>query len=431
MRNLWILLGVVVVVIVAGVLWRNFGGDGGGFGRRDAIEVQVREVGRRSITETVTASGKLYPKTEVTITPEIAGEIVALHVEDGDSVMAGQLLAEIDPEIFQSDVQRMEATLSASRAAQASARANKLRADAALANAQANFDRIKGLYDDKVESLASFQAAEVQLEGAKADVAVAEENVRSAGYTVESNLQTLRQMREQLSRTKLRSPIKGLVSGLAVKVGETVIGTNMMAGTTMMKIVDLNRMEVHVDVSESDVLRIQNGDTAMVDVDAYLDRRFTGIVTHVATAATGNALAATDQATNYKVEIALLRESYQDLLTAASGEGVAGQHALFPGMSATVEIKTRAVSGALAVPIQAVTTREDTTAPSGQQLRVVVFAHDAEEGLARQREVQTGIQDDDYIEIRGGLDEGEAYISGPYRAVSRDLQDSVDVKVKD
>lgn len=430
MRNLWILLGVLALAILGGVLWRNFGGGGNGFGRRDAIDVQVRDVGRRSITETVTASGKLYPKTEVTITPEIAGEIVALHVEDGDSVIAGQLLAEIDPEIFQSDVQRMEATLSASRAAQSSARANKLRTEAALINAQANYDRIKGLYDDKVESQASFDAALVQWESAKADVAVAEENVRSAGYTVESNQQTLRQMREQLSRTKLRSPINGLVSGLAVKVGETVIGTNMMAGTTMMKIVDLARMEVHVDVSESDVLRIQEGDTALVDVDAYLDRRFQGLVTHVATAASGGALASTDQATNYKVEIALLRDSYADLLN-ASGEGISGQHALFPGMSATVEIKTQAVYDALAVPIQAVTTREDTTAPSGQQLRVVVFTHDAEEDLAIQRVVATGIQDDDYIEIRSGLSEGQTFISGPYRAVSRDLQDSVAVRLDD
>ncbi len=426
MKNLWIFLGVVVVAIVVGVLFGRR--DGGGFGQRNAIEVELRPVGRRTITETVTASGKLYPKTEVTITPEIAGEIVALHVEDGDSVMAGQLLAEIDPEIFQSDVQRMEATLSASRAAEASAKANRIRAEAALANARANYERIRGLLEARVESQANFEAAEVQFESAKADLAVAEENVNSAGYTVESNLQTLRQMREQLSRTKLRAPISGLVSGLSVKVGETVLGTSMMTGTTMMKIVDLDRMEVHVDVSESDVLRIRPGDTAFVDVDAYLDRRFSGVVTHVATAASGDQFAATEQATNYKVEIALLRESYEDLLS-PSGEGQMATHALFPGMSATAEIKTRVERGALAVPIQAVTTREDTTASDGRDLKVVLFEH--RDGLAIERPVRTGIQDDDYIQIVSGVEEGTSIIAGPYRAVSRELADSTKVRVRE
>jgi HlyD family secretion protein len=423
-----IFLGIVVVAVVIGLLVRN-GKDGGGFNRRDAIDVRLQSVSTRTITETVTASGKLFPKTEVSITPEISGELVALYVADGDSVIAGQNLAEIDPEIFLSDVQRMEATLSGTKAAHASAKANKIRAEANMVTAQANYNRIKGLLADKVESQANFEAAEAQYQSAKADVAVAEENVKSAWYTVQSTEQTLRQLKEQLSRTKLIAPISGLVSGLTVKVGETVLGTSMMSGTTLMKIVDLARMEVHVDVSESDVLRIRLGDTALVDVDAYLDRRFTGIVTEVATAASGDQFASSEQATNYKVEIALLRESYADLLGADAEGGMKATHALFPGMSATAEIKTRVAYDVLAVPIQAVTTREDTTAVKGRQLRVVVFTN--QDGLARETEVVTGVQDDDYIEIREGLEAGWEIVSGPYRAVSRELQDSVAIKVKD
>ncbi len=437
MKKLLLYLGLIVVIV--GIAFGIYtltgkskdGGSGGGFsfsfGNRNAMEVRTEKVKRREIIETVTASGKLFAKTEVTITPEISGEIVQLYVEDGDSVMAGQLLVEINPEIFVSDVQRTQAALSGTKAAHASAKAGLLRAEASLKNAEANYNRIKKLKEEGVESVANFEMALAQYEGAKSDMAIAQENVKSAGYTVQSNEQSLRQMEEQLSRTKLRAPVSGIVSGLTVKVGETVLGTSMMSGTPLMKIVDLDLMEVHVDVSESDVLRIRPGDTAYVEVDAYLDRRFTGRVTQVATAASSGQFSSAEQATNYKVEIVLERSSYLDLLENTDGHN-SSTYALFPGMSGTAEIKTRIIQNAISVPIQAVTTREDTLAAKGDQIREVVFV--MKDNLAIQTEVKSGIQDDDYIEIRDGLEEGWDIVIGPYKAISRDLQDSVKVKLE-
>ncbi|MBI1193321.1 MAG: efflux RND transporter periplasmic adaptor subunit [Bacteroidetes bacterium] len=434
MKKVLLYLGLTLVVLAIsfGVYTLTQGAkDGGGFsfsfGNRNALEVRTENVKLRDITETVTASGKLFAKTEVTITPEISGEIVQLWVEDGDSVIAGQLLVEIDPEIFASDVQRTQAALSGTKAALASAKAALLAAEANLKNASANYDRIKMLREEGVESQANFEVAQARYETAKSDIAIAQESVKSAGYTVQSNEQTLRQMQEQLSRTKLRAPVSGIVSGLSVKVGETVLGTSMMSGTPLMKIVDLNLMEVHVDVSESDVLRIRPGDTAFVEVDAYLDRRFSGIVTQVATAATSGQFSAAEQATNYKVEIVLDRSSYADLLEKKEGQKTAS-YALYPGMSGTAEIKTRVVNKALSVPIQSVTTREDTLAAKGEQIREVVFVF--KDNLAIQKEVKSGIQDDDYIQILSGLSEAEEVIIGPYGAVSRELQDSLAVKLE-
>jgi len=429
---LYLGLTLVVLAISFGVYTLTQGSkDGQGFsfsfGNRNALEVRTEKAKLRDITETVTASGKLFASTEVTITPEISGEIVQLWVEDGDSVIAGQLLVEIDPEIFASDVQRTQAALSGTKAAMASAKAGLLAAEASLKNSTANYERIKMLREEGVESQANFEMAQAQFETVKSELAIAQENVKSAGYTVQSNEQTLRQMQEQLSRTKLRAPVSGIVSGLSVKVGETVLGTSMMSGTPLMKIVDLNIMEVHVDVSESDVLRIRPGDTAFVEVDAYLDRRFSGIVTQVATAATSGQFSAAEQATNYKVEIVLDRSSYADLLEKKEGQK-ATSYALYPGMSGTAEIKTRVVSKALSVPIQSVTTREDTLAAKGEQIREVVFVY--KDNMAIQTAVKSGIQDDDYIQILSGLSEADDVIIGPYGAVSRELQDSLTVKLE-
>ncbi len=428
-----------ILVVIAGLgfglysLNQKFQGGSGSpdfsfsFGKGKQTAVRTESIQRRNITETITASGKLYAQTEVSITPEISGEIVALHVRDGDSVVAGQLLVEINPEIFLSDVERSQAALNGSKAAHASAKAGLIRSEANLQNADANYQRIRRLKEEGVESQASFELALAQYEAARSEKSIAEENIKSAWYSVQSAEQALRQVQEQLSRTKLRAPVSGLVNGLSVKVGETVLGTSMMAGTTLMKIVDLNLMEVHVDVSESDVLRIRRGDTASVEVDAYLDRRFSGLVTQVATAASSGQFSSAEQATNYKVEIVLDPSSYRDLLHSPDNRH-AGSYALFPGMSATAEIRTRVAENALSVPIQAVTTREDTTAKRSERIREVVFVY--RDGLALQTEVKSGIQDDDFIEILSGLEEGQDVITGPYSVVSRDLQDSTKVRLE-
>lgn len=395
------------------------------FGGQKGVKVRVEPVRVRTISETVTASGKLFPETEVTISPEISGEIVELLVADGDSVQAGDKLLEIDPEIFLSDVRKMEAALSGARAAHASAKATKLRAEQGFKAAELAYNRTKSLYDQQVESKASLETAEVNYESAKADVAIATENVKSAYYTVQSNEQNLRQMQENLSRTNIEAPVAGIISGLKVKQGETVVGTSMMTGTELMKIVDLRGMRIKVDVSETDVLRIAPGDTAYIEVDAYLDRRFPGIVKHVATSATNDQFSSADQATNFQVEIAMAAEAYEALLA----EDGRSSYPLFPGMSATAEIRTRVVEDAIAVPIQAVTTREDSTS-TPRRLKEVVFLA-LEDGTTEEKEVKTGVQDEDYIQITSSLSRDANVVSGPYRAISRELEDGEKISVMD
>jgi HlyD family secretion protein len=432
-KNLLIFLGILVVVFGAIFLFKPKGGSSAdsssgsskGWGGKKGIKVRVEPVLARTISETVTASGKLFPETEVTISPEISGEIVQLLIEDGDSVNVGQKLLEIDPEIYKSDVRKMDAALSGAKASHSSAKAGKIRAEQGFKAAELRYNRTKKLFEQGVESQASFETADMNLQSAKADLAISQENVNSAWYTVQSNEQNLRQMQENLSRTSIVAPVSGIISGLKVKQGETVVGTSMMTGTELMKIVDLRGMRVKVDVSETDVLRIAPGDTAYIEVDAYMDRRFLGEVIHVATSASNDQFSGGDQATNFQVEIELSAEDYGALIK----ENGRSRYPLFPGMSATAEIKTRVIKDAISVPIQAVTTREDSTSTSGKKLKEVVFV--VAEDLAREYEVQTGIQDEDYIQIVTGIEEGWDVISGPYKAISRELNDSTKISIEE
>ena len=431
-RSVLIFGGVVVALIVVAVAFRSCSGGsgdkGGGFGFSSSktIEVHADQVSLRSITETVTASGKLYPEVEVTISPEVSGELVELYVAEGDSVMEGQLLLEIDPENAEADVRRTEAALSGARANLASMKAARIGAETSVSNARRDFDRQKQLKAEGVISQADYDAAQTRMAAADADFAMAVENERAAEFTVQSQQQTLRQMRENLSRTRITSPVNGIVSGLRVKRGETVLGTAMMTGTELMKIVDLSKMEVHVDVSESDVLRIALGDTAEVEVDAYLESVFIGTVTEIATAASNDQFGSSEQATNYKVEITLLPEKDQKL----GRDKGRSAYSLFPGMSATVEIRTRKAENVPSVPIQAVTTREDSTGGKSR-LMEVVYVVSEEDGIALETEVKTGIQDADWIEVVEGLQSGQQIISGPYRAVSRELEDSIGIRIEE
>lgn len=431
MRSVLIFGGVVIAIIVAAVVFRSCSGEtgdkGGGFrfSSSKPIEVRADQVSLRSITETVTASGKLYPEVEVTISPEVSGELVELYVAEGDSVMEGQLLLEIDPENAEADVRRTEAALSGARANLASMKAARIGAETSVSNTRRDFDRQKQLKAEGVISQADYDAAQTRMAAADADYAMAVENERAAEFTVQSQQQTLRQMRENLSRTRITSPVNGIVSGLRVKRGETVLGTAMMTGTELMKIVDLSKMEVHVDVSESDVLRIALGDTAEVEVDAYLESVFIGTVTEIATAASNDQFGSSEQATNYKVEITLLPGKDQKL----GRDKGRSAYSLFPGMSATVEIQTRKAENVPSVPIQAVTTREDSTGGKSR-LMEVVYVISPEDEIALETEVKTGIQDADWIEVLEGLQSGQQIISGPYRAVSRELEDSVEIRIE-
>lgn len=436
-RILWIGVAVGVILIVLAVLKSR-----GIIGKERAINVTTELVTRRTIVQTVSANGKIQPAREIKITPYISGEVVELHVKEGDQVKKGDLLARIDPEIYRSNYERMEAALQSQRATLSNARARLSQAKAQFTGTKLSYERSERLWKEKVISDADFETVKAQYEVALAEVQAAEESVKAAEFQVASAEASLREARENLTRTAIYAPSDGTVSRLSVEKGERVAGASQFsAGTEIMRIADLDTMEALVKVNENDIVRVKHGDTALIEVDAYLNRKFKGIVTEIATSAETSNLA-TDQVTSFEVKIRILRDSYVDLINPDRP----WSSPFRPGMSTTVEIQTETVHDALSVPIQAVTTRSDTTGrsispkksreinPENEQTPektdtniqeyVFVFRNDT----AILRKVVSGIQDTRYIQIVSGLNEGEEIITGPYRAVSRTLKHGDKVK---
>jgi len=404
-KILKILLIVVAVLLIAAVI----GKKQGWFGKAITVKVAVEKVASRSIVEAVTSNGKIQPETEVKISPDVSGEIVELHVKEGDHVEKGVLLFKIKPEIYVSARERASAAVSSSKA-------RLSQVEAQLIQAELSYNRSKSLWDEKTISQAEFEQAEAQFKIAKAEK-------ESALFAVKSSEASLKEANENLIKTTVYSPMKGTISSLSVELGERVIGANMMTGTEVLRVADLNRMEVVVDVNENDIIRVKLGDTAIIEVDAYLDRDFTGIVTEIANSAKSAGLTA-DQVTNFPVRILILRESYEDLITENNPSPFR------PGMSASVDIRTSRKLNILTVPIQAVTTRTDTTKlkMSGiEEIRTIVFLSDGKYALAR--DVKTGIQDNTNIEILSGLTEGDDAIVQPFSAISKKLSDSTLIEV--
>ena len=418
MKLIKILGAVVVVMIIVMII----GQQAGWFESGSGIEVKTEQVSRRDILETVTASGKIYPVNEVKISAEISGEIIDLPIVEGQMVTAGDLLVRINPDLFEGQVEQAEAAVNNAKANLASARASVLQSEVSMENAEIAFERSKQLFSQKVVAQADFEQAELAYKTAKAQFQMAKENVTAMEFTVKSAEANLKQMRDNYKRTAIFAPIGGTVFGLSKKKGEKVLGTIQMSGDVLMSIANLNEMEVQVDVSENDVLRISVGDTADVEVDAYLDRKFKGVVTQIANSAGSGGLiqVTTEQATNFKVKVRILESSYTDLLTAGNSK-----YPFYPGMSATVDIRTRTEKNVLTVPIQAVTTREDTLATENK-LNIMVWV--VQDDTVAIREVTTGIQDDNYIQITGGLKEEDIIVSGPYNTVSSILEEGDKVK---
>ncbi len=404
-KILKILLVAVAILLIFAVL----GKKQGWFGKAITVKVAVEKVASRSIVEAVTSNGKIQPETEVKISPDVSGEIVELHVKEGDHVEKGVLLFKIKPEIYVSARERASAAVSSSKA-------RLSQVEAQLIQAELSYNRSKSLWEEKTISQADFEQAEAQYKIAKAER-------ESALFAVKSSEASLKEANENLIKTTVYSPMKGTISSLSVELGERVIGANMMTGTEVLRVADLNRMEVVVDVNENDIIRVKLGDTAIIEVDAYLDRDFTGIVTEIANSAKSAGLTA-DQVTNFPVRILILPESYKDLITERNPSPFR------PGMSASVDIRTSRKLNILTVPIQAVTTRTDTTKlkMSGiEEIRTIVFVSDGEYAMAR--DVKTGIQDNTNIEILSGLSEGEDAIVQPFSAISKKLSDSTLIEV--
>ena len=405
-KILKILLPIVVILIIFAVI----GKKAGWFGKALTLKVAVENAEKRTIVETITANGKIQPEKEVKISPDVSGEIVELTVKEGYHVEKGQLLLRIKPDNYISQKDRSLAEIS-------SAQARRAQAEAQYIQAELSFQRSKQLYDQQTISKSDFEQAQ-------ATYTVAKATVDAAKFAITSAEASLKDANENLTKTSIYAPMTGTVSMLLVELGERVAGTNLMAGTELMRVADLSRMEAQVQVNENDIPRVKLGDTALIEVDAYLDQKFKGIVTEIANSAKTTGVSA-DQVTNFDVKILVLPESYQKLVDAGD------KNPFRPGMSATVDIRTQSKSDILAVPIQSVTTRTDTTkiggTPSVKDIRTLVFITDGKFALAK--DVKTGIQDNSYIEILSGVALNDRVISAPFSAISKKLSDSTLIEV--
>jgi HlyD family secretion protein len=454
-NSIVVLLVALVVVLLAVVIIAKKQGLVGG---APSIKVAVDQVTERDIIETVSASGKIQSESEVIISPDVSGEIMELPVKEGDRVEQGQLLVKIDPDIQQSNVERLEAALNTSKANLANAQSRKAQSQARLTNSKANYERVKQLFEEKVVSQSEYDASLSEYDVAQSDVEAANQSVEASRFQVKSAQAALKEAEKSLTRTEIYSPVTGTISKLNFEKGERVVGTSQMQGSEIMKIADLNEMEVLVEVNENDIIRVGLGDTCDIEVDAYLDHDFKGIVTNIANSAMSSGMG-TDQITNFEVKVRILRNSYATLVN----EKQPDQSPFRPGMSATVDIRTRQEKNVLTVPIQAVTTRTaaDLEQPSEEKkprrrrgksaeesdsdeeeqqvdtpekqedAKEVVFV--VSEGKVEAREVETGIQDNEFIQVKSGLNSGESVVTAPYRAISKKLNagDPVEVVTED
>lgn len=438
-----IILGVLLIVAFAVAKKK------GVIGKPDILKVSTEMVKKRTIIETVSASGKIAPEIEVKLSPDVSGEIIDLRVKEGDQIKAGDLLAKINPELYISANDRAIAGLNTARANLANAKARFAQVKAQFVNAKASFERNSKLFDQKTISQAEFDNAKAQFEVAQAEVDAAEESVRAAEFSVNSSQAGVKEARENLTKTSIYAPVGGTISKLNIEKGERVAGASQFSsGTEILRIANLQSMEVNVSVNENDIVRVNLGDTALVEVDAYQNRKFKGLVTEISTSANTTGVSA-DQVTNFDVKIRILPDSYKDLINPA----LPNKSPFRPGMSATVDIQTESVVDALAVPIQAVTTRIDSTLAKqkndankdskaqgegnnngetkkkSEDIQEIVFLYD--KGKVKKVNVKTGIQDNTYITITEGLKENDEVVVAPYRAVSRKLKDGDEVKKVD
>ena len=443
----WILLVLVVIALAFFLVGKKMGW----IMAEKPTEVEFTIVTKSNLVETVSASGKIQPEVEVKITPDVPGEIIALYVKEGDSVQKGQLLLKIQPENYTSVVDRFRAGVDQSKASSEQTKSSIARAESQLLRSQMEYNRQKKLLDEKVISQSDFETAEANMKIAKQDLEATKASFRASEFGIKSAEAALKDAAENLRKTNIYAPMSGIVSKLAIELGERVVGTSQMAGTELMRIANLNNMEVRVNVNENDIIRVAKSDTVLVDVDSYSasGKKFKGIVTQIANTANGagGSLGAassnsTESVTEFEVRIKILPSSYKDLIGTKSGS----KYPFKPGMTATVEIVTDTKNNIIAVPISAVTTRikgldkdsdKKEDAPSEESIgflkteevskkekpKEIVFLN--EKGIAKKREVTTGITDTvaGTIEITSGLKPGDEIISGPFLEVSKKLKD--------
>ncbi len=392
---------ILVVLIVVLVIGKQLGWIGNEF----KYKVTTESAQKRTLTEIITANGKINPEVKVKVTSDVSGEILELPVKEGEQVTKGQMLAKIQPDIYQRNLEKMEAAV-------VSSEANLSQALAQYKQKELDYNRKKLLWEQKTISEAEYELA-------LADYNVAKSSVDAAKASLKNATASRNEAKDNLSKTTIYAPMDGTISSLKVEKGERVVGTAQFEGTEIMTIANLNNMEVVVDVNENDIIRVNLNDTAIIEVDAYLKDKFKGIVTQIANSANVEGNSA-DQITNFEVEILILPESYQKLID----EHGVNFHPFRPGMSATVDIQTNTRTDVLAVPILSVTSRKDTTKTDnkGDDEKIeVVFLN--ENGKVKQQAVTTGIQDLKYIEILSGISDSSTVVSGPYNVISKKLKD--------
>ena len=403
-KTLFIIIGIALALIVLLIVGKKAGwfGKSGNF-----KEVEITKIEPIDIIETVSATGKIQPEIEVKLSSEVSGEIIELPVVEGQAVEKGDLLVRVNPDIYQSSVNRAQAGLETSRA-------NYSQSEASLKQAEANYNRNKSLFEKGVISKAEWDRIVSEYE-------VAQANKESSYYNMQSTAATVKEATDNLGRTNIYAPMSGTISKLDAELGERVVGTQQMAGTEILRVANLTNMEVEVDVNENDIVKVEVGDSTIVEVDAYLGKDFKGIVTEISNSA--DAALTTDQVTNFKVKVRILEESYKDLL-----EGKDENYSPFrPGMTATVDIITNRKDNIIGVPISAIVIKTDTTAGKVEDQKYeAVFLKEGEK--AELRKVSTGIQDDSNIEITDGLAEGVNVITGPYNTVTKSLKEGDDVE---
>ncbi len=415
-RNILIAIGGLILVSVLIYIGKNRS--------RGELEVNVGKVENRTIISTVSANGKIRPEAEVKISADVSGEITELYVAEGDTVKEGQLLLKINPDLYVTSRDRARAGVSSSQSNLKTSQAQLTQAQARLTEQEAAYSRNKQLYNDKVLSQAEYDAAKSAYAIAQSEVKAAQERISAARFGIQNSQATLTEANKTLGRTSIYAPSNGVVSALNNEKGERVVGTAQMAGTEIMVISNFNNMEVIVDVNENDILQVKKGDTALVEVDAYSDRKFKGIVTDISKSSNSSGVQmSTDQVTNFEVKIRLLKSSYDDLLEVNTAP-------FLPGMSANVEIQTLVKNNIPCLPIEAIGTRvkkDSTNTSSEDELDEVVFSISKNKAILNI--VKTGIQDSRYIEILEGLKVGDEVIVGPYDAVSKRLESDKKVKV--
>jgi HlyD family secretion protein len=420
-KKLYWIGGIVVLVLAVLIVLKKNGVIGAD---EDVTEVETAKADEITIIETVSATGKIQPEIEVKISSEVSGEIIDLPVKEGQVVKKGQLLVKINPDLYTSGYNRTISNLSGTKAGLS-------QADAAFKEAKASYERSKTLYDKGIISKSDWDKAIAAFESAKA-------NKESAYYNVQSANATVKEAKDNLGRTTIYSPADGTISSLGVELGERVLGTQQMTGTEILRVANLDNMEVEVDVNENDIVKISIGDSTNISVDAYLKKEFKGIVTSISNSASTSTTA--DQVTNFKVKVRILKESYQDLL-----EGKPANFSPFrPGMTATVDIITTRKEKVIGVPISSVLVKSDTTATKKYEIKdeseekkitaksdkkfECVFVKEGNK--AKIRVIKTGIQDDTNIEVISGLKKGDVVIVGPYTTVTKDLNSGDKVKLK-